>query len=218
MLADDEMAEVIDEFITESHENLDQLDQGLVQLEQNPDKDVIARIFRTIHTIKGTSGFLGLGTLESITHVGENLLSKLRDGDLQVTTEITTGLLAMVDAVREILANVQASRDEGPKQYPELVDLLSRLNRGETASAPAAPPAEPPVVDTPAAEAPATEKPVAEAPATEAPATETPATGTPVLTAVEGTAPPKKRRTKSKDERGSRHDLRRGRRGPRGQA
>ena len=217
MLADDEMAEVIDEFITESHENLDQLDQGLVQLEQNPDKDVIARIFRTIHTIKGTSGFLGLGTLESITHVGENLLSKLRDGDLQVTIEITSGLLAMVDAVREILGHVQASRDEGPDQYTELVELLGRLNRGEAATAqPAAaqPPAEP--VAVPVAGEPAALEPIAVEPVTPEPAAETAtvpvapapvpapaAEARPVLTAVDTPAAPKKRsRSKAKEAKG----------------
>ncbi len=125
------MDEVVNEFITESHENLDQLDQELVALEQNPDKNVLARVFRTIHTIKGTSGFLGFGTLESVTHVGENLLSKLRDGDLQVTSEITSGLLAMLDAVRVILDSVVATGGEGGLSFPDLVDRLSRLNNGE---------------------------------------------------------------------------------------
>ena len=130
-MQDDELDEVVNEFITESHENLDQLDRGLVVLEHNPDKDVIARIFRTIHTIKGTSAFLGFGTLEAITHVGENLLSKLRDGELSVTTEITTELLAMVDAVREILDAVATTRTEGSTTYEALVERLGRLNRGE---------------------------------------------------------------------------------------
>jgi two-component system chemotaxis sensor kinase CheA len=133
-MSGDELDEVIDEFLTESQENLDALDQGLVELEQNPDKDMIARIFRTIHTIKGTSGFLGFTTLESVTHVGENLLSKLRDGDLQVTQDITTGLLAMVDAVREILDRVTATHTEGDVTYPDLVERLGRLNRGEAAA------------------------------------------------------------------------------------
>ena len=135
---DGELDEVVNEFITESHENLDQLDQELVHLEQTQDADVIGRIFRTIHTIKGTSGFLGFGTLESVTHVGENLLSKLRDGDLVVTTEITSGLLAMVDAIREILGSVAATGGEGALDYPHLVANLDLLHRGEVP---------PPVVD-----------------------------------------------------------------------
>src|ERR1044072_6999480 len=76
----EEMDEVVAEFLVESYENLDRLDRDLVGLEQNPSADKLAGIFRTIHTIKGTSGFLGYGKLESITHVGENLLCRLRGG------------------------------------------------------------------------------------------------------------------------------------------
>ena len=132
---DGELDEVVNEFITESHENLDQLDQELVHLEHNQDPEVIARIFRTIHTIKGTSGFLGFGTLESVTHVGENLLSKLRDGTFPVTTEITSALLAMVDAVREILVSVAANGGEGTLSYPDLVERLTELDEGPRAAA-----------------------------------------------------------------------------------
>jgi two-component system chemotaxis sensor kinase CheA len=133
---DEELDEVVNEFITESHENLDQLDQELVHLEQRPDPEVIARIFHTIHTIKGTSGFLGFTTLEAVTHVGENLLSKLRDGVLQITTDITSALLSMVDAVREILASVAATGAEGGVAYDALVARLTQLSDG---GAPAAP-------------------------------------------------------------------------------
>jgi len=84
-----------------------------VDLEQNPSADKLAGIFRTIHTIKGTSGFLGYGKLESITHVGENLLSRLRDGDLALDAAITSGLLALVDGVRRILAAIEADGTEG---------------------------------------------------------------------------------------------------------
>ena len=99
----EEMDEVVAEFLVESYENLDRLDRDLVDLEQNPSADKLAGIFRTIHTIKGTSGFLGYGKLESITHVGENLLSRLRDGELALNADLTSGLLAMVDGVRRIL-------------------------------------------------------------------------------------------------------------------
>ena len=129
----DELDEVIHEFITESYESLDELDRELVNLEQNTTADSLARIFRAIHTIKGTSGFLGFSSLESITHVGENLLSKLRDGVLEVNQEITTALLSMVDAVREILASVEATGLEGERSDTELVAELDRLERGEPA-------------------------------------------------------------------------------------
>ena len=85
------MDEIVKDFLIESNENLDRLDQELVKLESEPSsKELLASIFRTIHTIKGTCGCLGLGKLESVAHVGENLLSRLRDGQLLMDTEITT--------------------------------------------------------------------------------------------------------------------------------
>ncbi|MCC6988103.1 MAG: Hpt domain-containing protein, partial [Acidobacteria bacterium] len=75
-----ELDDVVKEFLVESYENLDALDRALVELEQAPDdKENLASIFRTIHTIKGTCGFLGFSKLESISHVGESLLSRMRD-------------------------------------------------------------------------------------------------------------------------------------------
>src|SRR5215217_7123486 len=100
----DELGDIVSEFLIESHENLDQLDRDLVALEQEPgSRDLLASIFRTIHTIKGTSGFLAFGKLEALTHVGESLLAKLRDGEMQMTPATTDVLLAMVDTVRELL-------------------------------------------------------------------------------------------------------------------
>src|SRR5664279_5524079 len=100
----DEFDEIVREFLVESYENLDQLDRDLVALEQEPDAHpLLQSIFRTIHTIKGTSGFLAYGKLESLTHAGEGLLSRLRDGGILMTEERTTALLDLVDAVRAIL-------------------------------------------------------------------------------------------------------------------
>ena len=88
--------DICQEFLVESYENLDELDRALVALEQDPgSRPLIASIFRTIHTIKGTSGFLAFTRLESVTHVGENVLSQLRDGHLTLTPEITTTLLRL---------------------------------------------------------------------------------------------------------------------------
>src|SRR5713226_9152634 len=96
-----ELDTVVKEFLVESYENLDQLDRDLLALEKDPaNRDRLASVFRTIHTIKGTCGFFGFGKLESVTHVGENLLSRLRDGLLLLNVEITSALLALVDAVR----------------------------------------------------------------------------------------------------------------------
>jgi two-component system chemotaxis sensor kinase CheA len=119
------MDSIIAEFLAESVENLDQLDQDLVSLEKNPDdREVFARIFRTIHTIKGTCGFLAFQKLEAVTHVGESLLAQLRDGTLELHPAITTDLLAMIDAVRTILANIDRTGGEGEDDYTDLVARL----------------------------------------------------------------------------------------------
>ncbi|MEZ5291500.1 MAG: chemotaxis protein CheW [Vicinamibacterales bacterium] len=141
-----ELDDVVKEFLVESHENLDALDRLLVELEQQPDdRENLASIFRTIHTIKGTCGFLGFSKLEAISHVGENLLSRMRDGKLHLTAEIATALLAMVDAIRQILTTIEATAAEGDHDYTALVADLNRLNSGPSAEAPA------PAVDAPAA-------------------------------------------------------------------
>lgn len=107
----DEIDEIVQEFLVESHENLDQLDRDLVALEREPgSRDLLGSIFRTIHTIKGTSGFLAFGNLESVTHVGENLLARLRDGKMSMTPQTTDVLLAMVDTVRDLLAAIEAQK------------------------------------------------------------------------------------------------------------
>ena len=99
--------DVLKEFLIESQENLDQLDRDLLTLERDPaNRDVLAVVFRTIHTIKGTCGFFDFHRLGAVTHAGENLLSKLRDGQLTLTRDITTALLALVDAVRGMLATI----------------------------------------------------------------------------------------------------------------
>ncbi len=130
-----ESDELIREFLAESNENLDRLDQDFVALEKDPtERERVASIFRTIHTIKGTCGFLGLSKLESVTHVGENLLSRLRDGELAVSSEIVTALLSMVDSVREILASIESGAGEGRGEYSGLIEVLTRLKDGGVAS------------------------------------------------------------------------------------
>ncbi len=124
------MDAIIAEFLAESTENLDQLDQDLVALEKDPsDREIFARIFRTIHTIKGTCGFLAFGNLESVAHVGESVLARLRDGTLELTPEITSDLLAMIDAVRAILANIDRAGTEGDEAYSELIERLAAHDR-----------------------------------------------------------------------------------------
>ena len=126
-------AEIVKDFLVESYENLDRLDRDLVELEKNPqDRDALAGVFRTIHTIKGTCGFLGFGKLEKVAHVGENLLSRLRDGQLALNPEITTALLGMVDAVRQMLKEIDTTGSDGDVDYPELREQLTRLQEPAT--------------------------------------------------------------------------------------
>jgi len=130
---------IVQDFLVESYENLDRLDRDLVGLEKNPkDADALAGVFRTIHTIKGTCGFLGFTKLEKVAHVGENLLTRLRDGQLTLNPEITTALLGMVDAVRQMLKEIQSTGQDGEVDYPELRENLTRLQQVDVSPAPPA--------------------------------------------------------------------------------
>lgn len=129
------MEEIVQEFLVESHENLDQLDQDLLALERDPtSRDLLSSIFRTLHTIKGTSGFLALHTLERVAHAGESLLSKLRDGELTLNPQMATALLEMVDAVRNLLEHIEQDGNEGDQQYVELTAKLHALLEGRDLS------------------------------------------------------------------------------------
>jgi two-component system chemotaxis sensor kinase CheA len=99
--------EVINEFLIESSENLTRLETEIVDLEKNPkDPGLLASIFRTIHTVKGTCGFLGFGNLESVTHLAENLLSQLRNGERDLTPQTTSLVLETMDMIRKELASI----------------------------------------------------------------------------------------------------------------
>ena len=118
--------DIIGEFLVESHENLSRLDLELVELEKHPkDGALLASIFRTIHTIKGTCGFLAFTTLERITHHAETLLSQLRDGRRDLTPALVSIILETVDATRRVLASIEASGQEGPDPFDDLTNRLS---------------------------------------------------------------------------------------------
>src|ERR1700739_3344062 len=105
--------EVIREFLVEGHENLSRLDQELVELETHPkDAALLASIFRTIHTIKGTSGFFAFSTLEKISHQAESLSSQWRDGQRELDPSLISLILETVDATRKVLASIEASGEE----------------------------------------------------------------------------------------------------------
>src|SRR5258706_1226827 len=129
-------SDIVQDFLVESYENLDRLDRELVGLEKNRnDRDALASVFRTIHTIKGTCGFLGFNKLEVVAHVGENLLSRLRDQQLMLTPEITRALLSMVDAVRQMLSQIEKNGQEGERDDSLLIATLTRLQEHPEAPA-----------------------------------------------------------------------------------
>jgi two-component system chemotaxis sensor kinase CheA len=141
----EDMDEIVREFLVESHENLDQLDQDLVALESTPgSRELLSSIFRTIHTIKGTSGFLAFSRLEQVTHVGESLLVDLRDGRRSMDQSTTDVLLRLVDTVRDILAAIDHDGTEGAVAVDDVIAAIVQVQEqvpGEVAAAPAAAPA-----------------------------------------------------------------------------
>jgi len=126
---DGSLDEVVREFLIESSENLDQLDRDLVSLERDPtSRELLGSIFRAVHTIKGTTGFLGFPRLEQVAHRAENLLSKLRDGALQLDSARTTALLEVIDTIRALLAHIEANgNDENGRDHTELLAKLTAL-------------------------------------------------------------------------------------------
>ncbi|NOY85667.1 MAG: histidine kinase [Nitrospirae bacterium] len=115
---EEEEESILDEFLVECSEGLEQLDQQFVALEQNPtDESLLGSIFRAVHTIKGTCGFLGLPKLENVAHGAENILSAMRDHDMDVSSDGITVLLEAVDVIKEILEHIEAERREPDKNY-----------------------------------------------------------------------------------------------------
>ena len=147
-----ELEQILKDFIVESGENLDQLERDLVALESQPtSKDTLASIFRTVHTIKGASGFMGLSKLGAVAHSGESLLSLLRDGTLVINPAIASGLLSLADCIRGMLVQVDRTGQEGDTDCSALVEQLARLQEGGAARSDAPAAVVPPIVEvTPA--------------------------------------------------------------------
>jgi two-component system chemotaxis sensor kinase CheA len=133
--------EILREFLLETHENLALLDSDLVKLESHPDdKATLAQVFRTLHSVKGTAGFMGLLKLQAVAHSAESLLGRLRAGEIRFNRPIATALLGVVDAVREMMANIESAGGEGSTDYTVLVAEVERLRKtggGESAITPA---------------------------------------------------------------------------------
>jgi two-component system, chemotaxis family, sensor kinase CheA len=138
-------SEFIGEFLVESTENLDQLDRDLLALEAEPgDPQRLASIFRTVHTIKGNSGFFGFSRLGALAHSGEHLLGRLRDGKLTLDDRVTGTLYSMVDAVRSILHAIEATGTEGDQDFRDLSRQLAAVAAEEAAPPPPVAAVEPP--------------------------------------------------------------------------
>ncbi len=129
------MDELLSEFLTETSESLSTLDLELVKLEQDPNApDLIDNIFRLVHTIKGTCGFLGLPRLEAVAHSAENVLGKVRDGDLVVTTDTVSLILESLDRIKDLLATLEATETEPEGDDADLIKLLDAMAVGEDVS------------------------------------------------------------------------------------
>ncbi|WP_338663687.1 chemotaxis protein CheW [Pararoseomonas sp. SCSIO 73927] len=134
------MDDLIADFLTETSEGLAGLDAALLRLERHPeDSRTIGEIFRLIHTIKGTCGFLGLSRLEKVAHAGENVLGRYRDGSLTVTSGGVSLILRVVDRVREIMAGLEASGAEPAGDDSAIVAELDAVFTGAAAPEDAAP-------------------------------------------------------------------------------
>lgn len=120
------MDDLISEFITETTESISLLDSEMVKLEQNPeDSAILSNIFRIMHTIKGTCGFLGLPRLESVAHASENVLGKIRDKQLQASADAVTLVLESLDNIKLLIEHLSA---HGQEPDGEDSDLIGRLN------------------------------------------------------------------------------------------
>ncbi|WP_293482402.1 chemotaxis protein CheW [Phenylobacterium sp.] len=135
------MDDLVSDFIAESREGLEALDSELVRFEQSPnDPETLGGIFRLVHTIKGTCGFLGLMRLQTVAHAAENVLGAFRDGDLAVTPDAVSTILEAVDLIRTLIDGLAAT---GAEPAGDDADLIARLEAVLTPAAPAAEPLAP---------------------------------------------------------------------------
>jgi two-component system chemotaxis sensor kinase CheA len=127
------MDDLLVDFLTETNESLAELDVALVRLERTPDdQPTLSQIFRLVHTIKGTCGFLGLPRLERVAHAAENVLGRLRDGDLAATSAIVSAVLAALDRIKEIMAGLAEAGAEPAGADDALIAALDAAAGRET--------------------------------------------------------------------------------------
>lgn len=153
--------QLVNDLLIESFEGLDRFDRELLALEAGGqgDAETLNVIFRVIHTLKGTAGCLGFGRIEATAHVGESLLSLLRDGKIDVSADRISALLKLSDALRSMLQHLETAGDEGTADHGPLLARLQALQDASSASPPVAADAgfglfdDEPVAPAPAADA-----------------------------------------------------------------
>src|SRR5436309_7623292 len=135
------MDDLLREFLTETNESLDTVDNQLVKFEQDPNNaKILDNIFRLVHTIKGTCGFLDLPRLEALAHAAETLMGKFRDG-MPVTGEAVTLILTTIDRIKELLGQLEATEAEPEGNDQDLIgELEAMVERGMAAMSAAAQP------------------------------------------------------------------------------
>lgn len=143
------MDDLIGEFIAETNESLGQIDVDLVTLEQNPgDQEILGNIFRLMHTIKGTCGFLGLPRLEKVAHHAENVLGRFRDGDLEVKPAFVTLIFESIDRIKSLIEAIEETGEEGEGSDAEIIAKLDAVFEGrDKGDGGPVTPADGPVVD-----------------------------------------------------------------------
>ena len=132
-MIDDSMQEIVNDFIQEALELLDSLNENFIELEKNPeDKEILNTIFRAAHTVKGSAGFLGFQNIVELAHSAENILNKLRQGEITLTSEMTDYLLKTMDILRSMIVTVSQTGSEGepPEGNAELIKKLNELSEG----------------------------------------------------------------------------------------
>jgi len=127
--------DILQGFLEESWENLNQLDSDIVAFEKDTENDdLLASVFRTIHTIKGTCGFIGLTRIGSVSHATENVLGKMRDRSIERTTDGISLVLEGIDGIKELMQGLEANGEEPNVDHQELIRNLEQVAEGKDAS------------------------------------------------------------------------------------
>jgi two-component system chemotaxis sensor kinase CheA len=129
----DEMQEILNDFLTESNEMLEVLDQRFVTLESDPNNtDLLNEIFRAMHSMKGSAGFLGFNHLVDVAHRGENILNKLRQGEMAVSPAIISVILETIDVIKAIMADIRESGTDNHVATEAIAATLDDIINGKT--------------------------------------------------------------------------------------